>query len=152
MTQLSGPAVVSRSDTAPSDPSSRAAPAVERMQWPLPFGSPASPAARDHVTTATGRLDSELAYAAGSLTSEIVTAVLLRGRTDDMWLEVMLDEEVMRVDVTASFARSDVHPTPIAGSRGGMLIVDALATDWGVVERSAPSTDSLRIWFRLSLS
>lgn len=127
---------------------------VQRTQWTLPSGTAASPAARRHVTTVTNPLDRDVAYAAGSLTSEIVTAVLLRGRTEDMWLEVAVSEDTMRVDVTASFPRRRLRLVPRRGpgSRGGLLILDALAADWGVAEGSSPTADSLRIWFRLGLN
>ncbi|HYO40374.1 MAG TPA: hypothetical protein VER39_12050 [Nocardioidaceae bacterium] len=127
---------------------------VRRMLWPLPSGTPAGPAARGHVAAATGDLDSDLACDARSLTSEVVTAALLRGHTDELWLEVAVSRDTLHVEVTASLP----HPVgrlvspQVAGSRGGLLIVDALASEWGLDEESAPPADTLRIWFRLSLA
>ncbi len=124
------------------------------MRWPLPRGTPASPTARTHIATATECLDPELAYAAGSLTSEVVTAALMREGTDDMRLEVAVSRLNLYVDVTASFPwhGAPLVPAQGAGSRGGMMIVDALANDWGVLEESGSGTGSLCIWFRLKLS
>ena len=142
-----------RPDTGTDPPLATPFP-VKRMNWTLPGGTAASPAARGHVTTVTDPLDRDVAQAAGSLTSEIVTAVLLRGRTEDMWLEVAVSEDTMRVDLTASFPRRHLRlvPSQDPGSRGGVMILDALASDWGMAENSSPGTDSLRIWFRLGLS
>ena len=99
--------------------------------------------AADCASAAAGR---ECAQAADLLTCEVVTNAVRHG-TGRVTLAVQTDSRTCRVEVGDDDAgRPRLHPADDVAEGGrGMLIVDALASDWGVVEREPGKV----VWFEV---
>ena len=96
-------------------------------------------------------LDTEVVEVAQLLTTELVTNALKHGR-GDIILAITRDDCDLRVDVT-----DDGPGTPQIGSGGpdelggrGLMVVEALATMWGVAPGLRPSGKT--VWFSLPAS
>ena len=89
----------------------------------------------------------ECAQAADLMTSELVTNAVLHG-TGRLTFGVRTDSRLCRVEVgddDTGRPRVSVADEVAEGGRG-MLIVDALASDWGVVERGPGKV----VWFEVA--
>ena len=107
----------------------------------------AAPAARAFVADLLGPLDAERAYAAAVCASELVTNGVLHARTPIV-LGVRRGEQRLLVAVTDR-AGGTPHPPPPDDERSsgrGLMLVEALADEWGVTD--AP--DGKTVWFTIS--
>lgn len=90
--------------------------------------------------------DSDLADAAGLLTSELVTNAIVHARTD---VEVcaFIDGDVIRVEVSDGSSRMPRRRrvTRWSGTGRGLLLMEKIATRWGVRTSSSGKT----VWFEL---
>jgi len=68
------------------------------FDWQMPAVAAAVPAVREAVRWATSPLDRSLAETAALLTSEIMTAALLRGQRDDIGVLLMLTHGELHVE------------------------------------------------------
>lgn len=105
--------------------------------------------ARQFVAEVLGHwsLPGELAETAELLTSELVSNVVLHACTE---LEVSVSPEAgraVRVEVADESLRPPVprKPTRDALTGRGLILVDALAADWGV----EPTSGGKAVWFEL---
>lgn len=96
-------------------------------------------------------LDAEVVEVAQLLTTELVTNALQHGR-GDITLAVTVDDGDLRIDVT-----DDGPGVPEIGCGGpdelggrGLMVVEALATMWGVAPALRPSGKT--VWFTLPAS
>lgn len=99
--------------------------------------------AADCASAATGP---ECAQAADLMTSEVVTNAILYGR-GRITLGVQVDSRRCRVEVGDEARRRPRVQGADESAEGGrgMLIVDALASDWGVTDRPTGKT----VWFEV---
>jgi anti-sigma regulatory factor (Ser/Thr protein kinase) len=107
----------------------------------------AARAARVFVAEHAGALDRDTAYAAAICASELVTNGVLHARTPIV-LGVTLGAQRLMITVAD---RSTDHPhTPPPDddrpSGRGIVLVDALADQWGVYDQ----TEGKTVWFTLS--
>ncbi|MGR4883253.1 ATP-binding protein [Streptomyces sp. LARHCF249] len=91
-----------------------------------------------------------LSAGAGLLVAELAANAVIHGRVPgrDFELRLTLLEGVLRIEV--SDARRDLRPVPLPHSYGaesgyGLRIVDAVAADWGTVDRLIGKT----VWAEL---
>jgi anti-sigma regulatory factor (Ser/Thr protein kinase) len=82
------------------------------------------------------------------LVSELVTNVVLHAGTDAL-VELSLDEELLRIEVSDGSRRSPVQRTGHHSSVGGrgIPIVEVVGDNWGVNERA----DGKTVWTELYL-
>jgi anti-sigma regulatory factor (Ser/Thr protein kinase) len=117
----------------------------------LPFTSEAPAAARTHLRLLGGNLTASTIDDAVAMLSELVTNAVQHGKPE-ITLQVRLDEDCVTVAVAdlGEAALLFMGPAPHTDQpRGrGLLIVDALATRWGV-SRSA-ATAGKTVWFELA--
>ena len=110
--------------------------------------SPAAPrAARAFLADHIGRVDPDSAYAAALCASELVTNGVLHARTQIV-LGVTLGEDRLLVTV-ADRAGGSPHTPPRDDERPsgrGLMLVEALADQWGVTEER----DGKTVWFTIS--
>lgn len=95
-----------------------------------------------------GRLEDDVVAVAELLTSELVTNVLLHAESPAE-LAVRLRPAAIRVEVIDESPASPV-PRPLdeeSSSGRGMVIVDALSSEWGV---ELVPDDGKRVWFELA--
>jgi anti-sigma regulatory factor (Ser/Thr protein kinase) len=116
--------------------------------WRLLLATPeAVPAAR-HALAELEEVDSDTRDVVELLTSELVTNAVRHGASDDkesILLSARCEEDRVRVEVCDE--GPGFEPTPderdvLEPGGHGLLLVDALATRWGVI-RGAPSC----VWF-----
>lgn len=121
--------------------------------WALPNEPTAVVTARRHIQAATYALDPEVGYLARSLTSEIVTTLLIRGRSNDMGLRYRATADSVRIEAAGYFPTRGTHLVPYQGfgPSGGMMIVGRLASAWGVTEGPSSQDGAVAIWFRIDL-
>lgn len=119
----------------------------------LPDGAEAAHLARQFVADNSDQLRPELVEDAQLLVSEIVSNAFRHGRPD-VTLRVRLDPPSIGVDVTDTGpglpVLPDEPPTPTGVSGRGLLIVDALASAWGVYPAQPPPGKA--VWFELDAS
>jgi anti-sigma regulatory factor (Ser/Thr protein kinase) len=103
--------------------------------------------ARAFLAEHLGRLDPDSGYAAALCASELVTNGVLHARTPIV-LGLTLGAERLLVTV-ADRAGGDPHPPPPDDDRPsgrGLMLVDALADQWGVADVAEGKT----VWFTVS--
>ena len=138
------------------DPSPRVAVRGRTSTWrdgvlaeaALPASPQSARAARTVVDDALRRIgEVERTDVAVLLTSELVTNAVLHARSDVL-LRVLRETAGVRVEVVD---RSTAVPVPRdfseeAATGRGLLLVDAMADDWG----AAVDGDAKTVWFRLA--
>jgi anti-sigma regulatory factor (Ser/Thr protein kinase) len=110
--------------------------------------TPAAPrAARAFLADHLDRVDPDSAYAAALCASELVTNGVLHARTPIV-LGVTLGDERLLVTVADRAGGTPQTPPPDDDrpSGRGLLLVDALADEWGVAEVA----DGKTVWFTVS--
>ncbi len=115
----------------------------------LPHGVEAAEVARKFVADQSDHLRPELVEDAQLLVSEIVANAVLYGRPDVV-LRVRIDPPGIGVTVTdtgAALPTLSQRPDPAQPCGRGLLIVDALASAWGVVPEEPPPGKA--VWFQL---
>ena len=107
-------------------------------------------AARRYTLAAIGDLDSQLADAVAVMVSELAANAVRHSGTH-FTLTIDRTEVLVRVGVTDHGAGSPVvrTPEPIEPSGRGLQIVEALASDWGVVPNSDPPGKT--VWFTVNV-
>jgi anti-sigma regulatory factor (Ser/Thr protein kinase) len=118
----------------------------------LPSSLHAPAIARQHLHELTDRLPHDILEAALLAVSEVVSNAVLHG-APDIVLEIRLAPDELLVGVTDSEAALPpaelIAPAPDRPSGRGLLIVDALATRWGVhVHDECPGKS---VWFTFAL-
>src|ERR1700722_11351890 len=127
-----------RSDVAAADESDTA---VSCLTRPLPNGIDAPELARRYLAEHASWLESDLLADALLIVSELVTNAIRYGQPDIL---LSLRSDPPRVGVAVQDAGRDmpmvatVAPQDTEPNGRGLLIVDALADDWGVVPREPP--------------
>jgi anti-sigma regulatory factor (Ser/Thr protein kinase) len=120
--------------------------------WALPANPESVPRARGLVAaelTRFGIEDPEVFETVKLLTSELVTNAV-RHSFDDIMLCLDRIDRLLRVTVldTNADLRLEPKPAEVEGQRGrGLLLVEALATDWGVT----PQAPGKQVWFELEI-
>lgn len=118
----------------------------------LPTGTDAPATARRFVTEHAADLPTRVRYDAQLLVSEIVTNAVVHGRPT-ITLRVSIDPPGIGVAVHDTGESLPGAPPdgvdPAAPSGRGLLIVQALATAWGITP-SDPEPGKT-VWFRLAL-
>jgi anti-sigma regulatory factor (Ser/Thr protein kinase) len=94
-------------------------------------------------------MSSDLQTTAQLLTSELVTNALQHGY-GTIEMHVSVDPETLRVEVSDD---SPEPPQPMEASPGstsgrGVMLVEALASDWGVTRHA---DDGKAVWFALTI-
>ena len=120
--------------------------------WALPATPESVPRARGLVAaelTRFGIEDPEVFETVKLLTSELVTNAIRHSHDDIM---VCLDRVDRLLRVTVADANADLRlepkPAQVEGQGGrGLLLVEALATDWGVT----PQVPGKQVWFELEI-
>jgi anti-sigma regulatory factor (Ser/Thr protein kinase) len=113
--------------------------------------SPAAPGiARAQLAEASAGLSSQVRDDALVLVSELVTNAVQYGSPDiELRVRVVPPEIVVSVtDSGDGLPRPTERPELSANSGRGLMIVNALATHWGVVENDPPPGKS--VWFDLT--
>lgn len=92
-------------------------------------------------------LDRKRCEDAALMVSELVTNAILHGRSDARVRVAAGADGVLRVEVSDDNSR---HPEPVSQDHGaldgrGLLIVDALSTQWGVRDEDIGKT----VWFEV---
>lgn len=111
---------------------------------------PASvPAARRFAASLLGQLDAGLLDSTLLMVSELVTNAVRHARSEFV-LNVTMDEHIVRIEVTDTGGGEPRagRPGPYSPHGRGLMIVDALATEWGVQHDGMAKT----VWFALDLS
>jgi len=110
--------------------------------------TPSAPrAARSFLADHLGPVDPDSAYAAALCASELVTNGVLHARTPIV-LGVTLGDQRLLVTVGDSAGGTPYMPPPDDDrpSGRGLLLVDALADEWGVTDER----DGKTVWFTIS--
>ena len=109
----------------------------------LPRSAHSVGVARRLVNEHGGRLTSQQRDDAALMVSELVTNALVHG-IGTISLRIDVEAEALRIEVSDQGAVALV-PTSAPGARGGwgLLIVDRLSNDWGVLDHST------KVWFRI---
>ena len=111
------------------------APVVARLE--LDYDAQAAAAARTFVASTLWALGADrLLDDAALMTSELVTNAVLHARTE-LIVEVILTDEEVRLEVSDNNSRMPSRPDcpDDATSGRGLLLVEALATNWGAFGR-----------------
>jgi|GEM_PF-2732479 len=122
-------------------------------RWPLLRTASSVKAARVLVMDELGRLgvdDPEVVEVIELLTSEVVTNAVLHGE-GSVELDVTRIDRFIRISVSDEAVRLDLGPAPVnveASTGRGLLLVESLATSWGVDE--LPS--GKRVWFEMQVT
>ena len=119
--------------------------------WVLPSHATSPAKARRHVAEACRGLSRDLVDLTLLLTSEVVTNAIAHGR-GHVRMSVSRGESDLRVDVEDKGAgrpcRSVTDPGPLAESGRGLVLLEALASEWGTTPSRPPSLGK-RVWFRM---
>jgi serine/threonine-protein kinase RsbW len=104
--------------------------------------------ARSHVRRACRAFGAEVVATAELLTTELFSNALLHG-AGPIRVDVLVDGVGVRVEVSDTSPNVPVVSTPAPDDQHGrgLLLVDALAQDWGVVNR--PGSSGKIVWFAL---
>jgi len=109
--------------------------------------------ARQHVAALLEAEDADgLADVAGLLVSELVTNAVLHARSE-VEVRVSSGPTAVRVEVVDGSARQVArrHFSPESATGRGMLLVEALATGWGVEPRvTGRRVTGKAVWFELA--
>jgi anti-sigma regulatory factor (Ser/Thr protein kinase) len=118
----------------------------------LPYTAHAAAAARAHLRRQTRQLPPATLDDALLLTSELVTNAIRHGRPE-VTLVVALAPSALTVIVTDTspdlppVVPRNPHPDSLTGR--GLVIVDALADQWGITPQ--PARPGKAVWFALHL-
>ena len=95
------------------------------------------------------RRRSDFVDAASLLVSELVTNAIVHARTD-VELRLMADDRMLRAEVSDGNPTfpSPRRPMGLAGTGRGLLLMDDLASRWGVSPTGAGKT----VWFELTFA
>jgi len=126
-------------------PSARPVEEVARELPPTPASVSEARRVVDDLLDDAGRMD--LQEAARLLVSEVVTNALIHAGTS-IRLDARVDAEGLRVEVSDGSVHQPVRRRPAAGGNTGrgIVILESLADDWGVVPVEGRKT----VWFVLS--
>lgn len=93
------------------------------------------------------RIDDDRCHDAALMVSELVTNAIVHGRSDARLCIIAATDHVLRIEVSDGDSR---HPEPVSQDDAaldgrGLVIVDALSTDWGVRDEVLGKT----VWFEV---
>jgi anti-sigma regulatory factor (Ser/Thr protein kinase) len=123
---------------------------ISYFTLPLPNGTDAPELARRYLAEHASWLESDLLADALLIVSELVTNAIRYGEPDILLslrkgpphVEVAIQDAGRDMPMVATVAPDNTEP-----NGRGLLIVDALADDWGVVPREPPPGKA--VWFEL---
>ena len=114
----------------------------------LPFTSAAPAIAREQLRRFVGNLPDATVDDAVLMTSELVTNAVLHGQPEiTLWLRLETDRLTVAVTDLGDAILDCARPPPRQASGRGLVIVDALATRWGVNRTRGRLGKS--VWFEL---
>lgn len=119
---------------------------IRRESFPRDVRSVAS--ARRFVAGLLGEADQATRERVLLMVSELATNAVQHARTG-FDITAHVDGEALRIEVTDTGPGRprQQDPAPTEPSGRGLLIIDALADQWGIVE--APAGPGTTVWFRL---
>lgn len=126
--------------------------AVTSQRLDLPAGPSAASTARGFLVGCLGDVAPDVIDEVLLLTSELVTNAVLHGSAP-IRLQLRRRDTTLRVDVSDgggpfALAAAPVRSRTAEGGRG-LLLIDALATDWGSRDNEGTSSGKT-VWFELS--
>jgi serine/threonine-protein kinase RsbW len=119
---------------------------VTQVSFILPPASPSAPEARERLRTVLGAwADEEIRDDAQLLLTEVVANGVIHARTP-MGIQLTLGPDLLRAEVSDDSPVVPVRREPDESGGRGLLILNALASRWGVLRHL---DDGKTVWFEL---